>query len=498
MVSAKYGNSVADATAEINKPEKHRNHKGMSWPTAAVFIVGDMMGGGMIALPIALVQAGLIPGIVIIILGAIFTGYTGVQLGDNWTLMQKRWPEYKKHCRRPYPEMAYRAMGPKAKHFVSFSLCVTQFGIATVLTLLASNNLSNLLAAWLGVHVHFCYVILVVGVVLWPFVMLKSPMDFWQAAIGAAVSSTIAAILIVAGALHDAPVCAKVVARDEFSFTSLFLAYGTIAFAYGGHGAFPTIQHDMTKPFRFNRSVWASYVFIVIVYLIVSITGYEVYGNSMRNTVIPSLQISWLSQLVNVMITVHVLPTVVIVFSPLAQQVEDWSGVPSRHFGLQRFAIRSLILFGIIFTAESIPHFGVFLDLVGGSTITLMTMLLPSVFYLFLFASHKKRQDLINTMQISPDSPDNQLAGFVDIWRYTSKPMLMFNIASLVFGFIGGLAASSSAVMELLSARMVPPCYVQWFTTGLESTHVAGVSTQCCGPFSNITVNGVDPTGFCL
>ncbi|VDL71754.1 unnamed protein product [Nippostrongylus brasiliensis] len=414
MVSAKYGNSVADATAEINKPEKHRNHKGMSWPTAAVFIVGDMMGGGMIALPIALVQAGLIPGIVIIILGAIFTGYTGVQLGDNWTLMQ--------------------------------------FGIATVLTLLASNNLSNLLAAWLGVHVHFCYVILVVGVILWPFVMLKSPMDF-----------------------------------------CLFLAYGTIAFAYGGHGAFPTIQHDMTKPFRFNRSVWASYVFIVIVYLIVSITGYEVYGNSMRNTVIPSLQISWLSQLVNVMITVHVLPTVVIVFSPLAQQVEDWSGVPSRHFGLQRFAIRSLILFGIIFTAESIPHFGV-----GGSTITLMTMLLPSVFYLFLFASHKKRQDLINTMQISPDSPDNQLAGFVDIWRYTSKPMLMFNIASLVFGFIGGLAASSSAVMELLSARMVPPCYVQWFTTGLESTHVAGVSTQCCGPFSNITVNGVDPTGFCL
>ncbi|VDP64380.1 unnamed protein product [Heligmosomoides polygyrus] len=30
----------------------------MSWPTAAIFIVGDMMGGGMIALPIALVNAG--------------------------------------------------------------------------------------------------------------------------------------------------------------------------------------------------------------------------------------------------------------------------------------------------------------------------------------------------------------------------------------------------------------------------------------------------------
>ncbi|KAK6013464.1 transmembrane amino acid transporter protein [Ostertagia ostertagi] len=353
--------------------------------------------------------SGLIPGITIIVLAAIFTGYTGVQLGDNWTLMQKRWPEYKSHCRRPYPEMAYRAMGTKAKRLVAFCLCLTQFGIATVLTLLAANNLSNLLAA-VGFPINFCYVILLISAVLWPFVMLKSPMDFWQAAVGAAVSSTVAAMLIVAGAIHDAPVCRPAVSHPEFSFTNLFLAYGTIAFAYGGHGAFPTIQHDMTKPFRFNRAVWASYIFILIVYIIVSSTGYSVYGDSMRNTVIPSLQIGWLSQLVNVMITVHVLPTVVIVFSPLAQQVEEWTNVPQRHFSMRRFAIRSVMLFGIVFTAESIPHFGVLV----AQPSTLMTMLLPSVFYLFLFASHNKRKDLINTMQISPDSPDNQLAGLIE------------------------------------------------------------------------------------
>ncbi|VDO19795.1 unnamed protein product [Heligmosomoides polygyrus] len=175
----------------------------------------------------------------------------------------------------------------------------------------------------------------------------------------------------------------------------------------------------MLAPFAFdgnvqvsidNQNVFTGYIrLILVVYLTVSITGYSVYGGSMRNTVIPSLQISWLSQLVNVMITVHVLPTVVIVFSPLAQQVEEWAGVPQRHFSARRFAIRSLILFGIVFTAESVPHFSV-----GGSTITLMTMLLPSVFYLFLFASHKKRTDLVSTMQMSPDSADDQIAGFAE------------------------------------------------------------------------------------
>ncbi|KAJ1373333.1 hypothetical protein KIN20_035709 [Parelaphostrongylus tenuis] len=470
----------------------------MSWPMAAIFIIGDMVGGGMIALPIAVVNTGLVPGIILIILGVIFTGYTGIQLGDNWTLMQMRWPEYKTHCRRPYPEMAYRAMGHKAKYLVSLSLCLTQFGMIAVLLLLAANNISNLLTAFFGVHINFCYVILIISVVVWPFMMLKSPMHFWQAAVGAAASSCLAALLFVIGAIHDSPVCSQVVTYPEFSINNFFLAYGTIAFSFGGHGAFPTIQHDMTKPFRFNRAVWASYIVILIIYVSVAVAGYMVYGASMRNTMIPSVQIEWISQLINIMVTLHVLPTVVIVFSPLAQQVEQWTGVPSRHFGMRRFVIRSLIFAGIVFTAESIPHFGVFLDLVGGSTITLMTMLLPSVFYLFLFASYKKRIDMINTMQIPPDAPDDQIAGFADVWRYTSKPVLLLNAAALVFGLLGGIAASSSAIMELMDAKMAPPCYIQWFNSGFQAPEPMGGSTHCCGPYMNITVSGADPSNVCL
>ncbi|RCN32144.1 hypothetical protein ANCCAN_22055 [Ancylostoma caninum] len=189
------------------------------------------------------------------------------------------------------------------------------------MVLLASNNISNLCAAIFKFQINFCYVILIVGVLVWPFLMLKSPMSFWQAAIGAMITSIFAAIFIVLGAIHDAPTCTQVsflifylpsqyllsamknernqgILRNqgevatypEYSLKNLFLAYGTIAYSFGGHGAFPTIQHDMVKPFRFNRSVWASYIFILFVYLAVSLAGYFVYGGSMRNTIIPSLQ----------------------------------------------------------------------------------------------------------------------------------------------------------------------------------------------------------------
>ncbi|VDM66895.1 unnamed protein product [Strongylus vulgaris] len=67
-----------------------------------------------------------------------------------------------------------------------------------------------------------------------------------------------------------------------------------------------------------------------------------------------------------------------------------------------------------------------------------------------------------------------------------------------MFGLIGGIAASTSAIMELQAAYMAPPCYVQWLTTGLSVPPTVAASVRCCGHFMNITVKDVDPSSFCL
>ncbi|CAD6184430.1 unnamed protein product [Caenorhabditis auriculariae] len=463
----------------------HRNEHGIHWAMAAVFIVGDMMGAGMISLPLALGNAGLGPGIAIILLASLFSGYTGIQLGDNWTMLQNRWTEYKQHCRRPYPEMAYRALGPWAKQAVSILLALSQFLIASVLLLMCAENLTTLLNVFFGWHLDFCVFIVALAAALWPLVMLQSPMDFWQLAIISAVSSSLAAGFIIAGSIHDSSACVPSRKLPSLSFTNFSLAYGTIVFAYGGHGAFPTIQHDMKKPQYFNRSVFWSYIFITIVYVAVSTTGLLVYGNSMVDTVIPSIQLKWISQTINVMITLHIFPTIVIVFSPLSQQVEEWFRAPNE-FGVKRFLIRTLLLGCSTFLSLSVLKLGVFLDLVGATTITLMTMLLPSVFYLFLQASWKKRQDAIQSGLLSSNSPDDQIAKFSDIVYYTPKMILLFNVLSLTFGFVGGVSSAYSAIKELIGAHQVAPCYVRWFQEGFLG-HSNGGSTHCCGEFSNVS-----------
>uniref|UniRef100_A0A1I7X818 Aa_trans domain-containing protein n=1 Tax=Heterorhabditis bacteriophora TaxID=37862 RepID=A0A1I7X818_HETBA len=370
---------------------------------AAVFIVGDMAGGGMIALPNAVVNtgklnsktpgtSGLIPGLILISLCALCSGYTGMQLADNWTMLQERWKTYREHCRKPYGEMAFRAHGVAMRSFVAFMVCLTQFGFATVLILLAAKNLAILLNFFFALKINYCYLIIVVGLIIWPATMLKSPMHFWQVAVFSALSSSLAVFLLIMGMIHDAPVCAVDVSYPDFDIQKFFMAYGTMVFAFGGHAAFPTIQHDMKKPRLFNRSVAEisavpgnssisishNYLFLVIIvfYMSVSLMGYLIYGGSVGEAIIPSIQLQWVQQ---------------------TNSAGNVSSSLDKHLRIKR-RISSQFVSSII--------------------------------------------------------------------AYTPRHILIINLCSLTFGLIGGVVATVSSIIKLTGADMAAPCYVQYIRNG--------------------------------
>uniref|UniRef100_A0A914X5R0 Amino acid transporter transmembrane domain-containing protein n=1 Tax=Plectus sambesii TaxID=2011161 RepID=A0A914X5R0_9BILA len=89
----------------------HENAHGLNWWVTGLFIVGECAGGGLVAMPSALANANLLSGLIVIAISGIASTYTAIQLGWNWTMLQERWPEYRSHCRKPYPAMGYRALG---------------------------------------------------------------------------------------------------------------------------------------------------------------------------------------------------------------------------------------------------------------------------------------------------------------------------------------------------------------------------------------------------
>uniref|UniRef100_A0A0M3I3C0 Aa_trans domain-containing protein n=1 Tax=Ascaris lumbricoides TaxID=6252 RepID=A0A0M3I3C0_ASCLU len=61
--------------------------------------------------------------------------------------------------------------------------------------------------------------------------------------------------LLVLGAVLDTSTCYDGASYPSPTAEDIFMAFCMVMFAYGGHAAFPTIQHDMRKPFRFHRAV---------------------------------------------------------------------------------------------------------------------------------------------------------------------------------------------------------------------------------------------------
>ncbi len=69
----------------------------------------------------------------------------------------------------------------------------------------------------------------------------------------------LAATLIFADIMTDlAP--EKNAERENPTFLTFSLSFGTILFVFGGISAFPTIQNDMREPYLFPRSVFMAYI----------------------------------------------------------------------------------------------------------------------------------------------------------------------------------------------------------------------------------------------
>ncbi|KAH7721062.1 Protein Y32F6A.4 [Aphelenchoides avenae] len=364
-------------------------NQGMHWVLAGLFCVGDMAGAGIVALPTAMIQSQFWPGLIICGLMALVALASSVFLGRCWTILIRRWPEYRTHCRKPYAEIGFRALGRPAKIAVSVCINTTLFGATVVFLLLSAKNIHDFMDAFFAKSISFCFLIIVVAVALLPVVMLKSPQDFWWAIVAGMASTAVATVLLSIGAALDYSDCAPSRHMPDFTLLNYFLALGTFLFTFGGLAAFPTIQHDMKKPHEFTKSAILAFAVICAFYIPVVTTGYLSYGDSIRESIINSIQTKWIQQAVNVMITLHCLLTITLLVNPLNQEIEEVLDAPQT-FGWKRFVIRSCVMLCAVIVAESVPNFGPLLNLVGGSTATQCSLIFPTVFYLYLNAADQE------------------------------------------------------------------------------------------------------------
>ncbi|XP_045138352.1 amino acid transporter AVT1J-like [Portunus trituberculatus] len=360
-----------------------RVDKGLSVGLASVFLLAEMAGAGVLNVPKAVANAGW-AGLPLMVLMCLAVGFAGTRLGMCWVLLEERWPEYRMPCRRPYPAIARRALGKAGQIVAEVSMEVTLFGAATVYLLVSSQMINDLLGS-LVPSLSQCSWTLILGVLLCPTTWLSTPKDFWGAPLFAMSATLLACLVVVVEVVlekgnHASP---------EYlapTFSSFFLSFSSILFALGGASIFPTIQNDMKNRAQFPESVVMTFLSLLGIYLPLCTICYGILGtNSTPENILAAVSGPAVT-VVKILLVCHFLFAFSIVINPINQATEMHLNVATDTLSVRRVVVRSCVLALVVLVGFTIPDFSKILDLIGGSTVALMSFVLPPVCYLRLCA----------------------------------------------------------------------------------------------------------------
>uniref|UniRef100_A0A1B6DU47 Amino acid transporter transmembrane domain-containing protein n=1 Tax=Clastoptera arizonana TaxID=38151 RepID=A0A1B6DU47_9HEMI len=417
--------------------EKHEGNidNGLSVLSAAIFIAGEISGSGILAIPKAVVDADWC-GFVYLILFCLNAGYAGTKLGICWTIVEERYPEYKCFSRAPYCIIAEKAVGRWGSLLIAGCMRFTLFGASVVYLLLASQIFQSLMQN-LTPGITYCWWFLIFSIFITPPMWLGSPKDFWAVGIGALITTAAAAILLCIQTILDGIFNATPVIHEYHSFKEYFLAFGTIQFCFGGASAFPTIQNDMKQRDQFYKSAIIGFSVVLMMYLPIGVAGFVVFGNNVSNNLSLSLSSGIMVSVANLILALHLFFALLIVINPVCQGCEEFLNI-SQKFGFKRCFLRTMIVVFMVIVGETIPRFNKILSLVGGSTVTVTSFVMPYYFYMRLCNQKNK------------DWPERSISNF--------QRILMWVL--IILGLLGGTATTYNALYDIFSPNtFTNPCY---------------------------------------
>jgi len=410
---------------------------GLGVVTAAIFLSGEMAGSGVLALPNAFVGTGGILGMVLIILFTINAGFSGTRLGQCWMMLEERYPEFRGEVRDPYPAIAEKALGKVGRIVALISISLTLYGGGCVFIVLISDLLKSLVAN-AGLDLSLCLWMVIVAAGLTPLTWAGTPKDFWPIAVGALVTTMVACTMIIINcALFGSGL--ETVTYPTPTYDGIFKAFGSIMFAFAGASTFPTIQADMADRAKFTISACFAMGILFIIYFPMAVACYYSLGDLVQANIVGAMSDGWSKAIVEVMLLLHLITAFPIITNPPAQFFEQLLKIPSS-FNWKRCMFRSLSVFGLLFIAECVPSFGSILDLVGGSTVTLLTFVFPPYFYMRLADASIGHQSW----------PERKIA----VWERTYCWVL------ILVGLAGGILATYIALTNIFTSAEFVPCFL--------------------------------------
>ena len=179
-----------------------------------------------------------------------------------------------------------------------------------------------------------------------------------------------------------------------------FKAFSSIMFAFGGASTFPTIQADMNDKSKFKMAAALSMALLFLIYFPTAAVGYISLGTCVNENVIMSMSDGGLKTAAECVVLLHLISALPIVINPPSQYFEELLKIP-KEFSWKRCVFRTVTIAFLLFIAVSVPSFGSILDLIGGSTITLLTFIMPPMLYMIVMDHSEIRYSVYSPRELS-------------------------------------------------------------------------------------------------
>ncbi|KAG2211495.1 hypothetical protein INT46_008624 [Mucor plumbeus] len=389
---AEYQESINDIASEKELEygqdqfiDINREHAGSS-KMAYFNVVCVVAGTGTLGLPLALKQGGWL-GILILCLSWSMSVYTGI------ILIRCLYANGKARL-TTYKEIATASFGWIGGWVTFFFNAWILLGAPVLYMVLSGTNLNQLCKGTAGEIGVVPWTVISCAIVAIPFVLVKSMKEVaWMSALGAIATLVVVFICLICAAI-DKPNQVNV-HHDAVIWDMFPIALSTISFSFGGNVVYPHVEASMKKPRDWPKVVAAGLSTCAAMYFITAISGYLIYGDTVKSPIYNSIPAGAAQTVAIVVITLHVLTAAPILVTSFALDIEEMMNISVERFGkVKEFLIRAtariltIAVVGVI--ACVVPHFGELMSLIGSFANCVLIFVFPVVFYLKLTGVRNK------------------------------------------------------------------------------------------------------------
>jgi len=346
---------------------------------ATMELVITQLGTGILLLPYAFSEAGIVASIAVILIVGVAADSRAALLAKCFDLSTEK----QTAASLSFTAVAREALGSAGAVAVSVSLSATLFACSLAYLILCGTLLSELLP-WQGVSPFASKVLwkALVSLFLWVTSSLDGFSEMqWIGTVGSLATVVTAAVVVIVAVrsmdMED---------RGHASFappsaSALLGSITTFCYSYGAIQTLPTIAQDMKERSKdLAAAVHYSHAFCTSVYLLIGLVAFIGFGNAVEPNVLESVRKNGISlwRVAVTGIVFHLVMAIPILMNVVFRSVQE--RLPAKP--CVRTLWRSISVF-VLFTLSCTPLdiFADFVGIVPATTVTLNCFVWPAVIY---------------------------------------------------------------------------------------------------------------------